>query len=148
MKIAFLNRISPDEKQTLGIMSTNIGSELWVSKSLELGWHDNKNDISCIPIGSYLCRWTRSTRLSNLAGHDIFTYEVVGVPNRAGIRIHSANYFFQLKGCIALGSSTKDINSDGQLDVIHSGATVKRFNEIMNREDFTLIVTESYKIAA
>lgn len=31
------------------------------------------------------------------------TYEVVGVPKRFGIRIHSANRGIQLEGCIAIG---------------------------------------------
>lgn len=129
-----------DGKQTLGTLTVILDKELFVCKSLELPWEDNKNNISCIPKGSYLAMYTRSNRLSGAAGHDVFTYEVMNVPGRAGIRIHSANYFFQLLGCIAMGDALKDINIDGELDVIHSGATVGKFNELMNKEDFMLHV--------
>ncbi len=128
---------SPGDKQSLGTLVYG-KSELFVCKSLELPWKNNQNNISCIPTGTYTCIWTRSNRLSTLAGHDVFTYELSGVPGRLGIRIHSANYFFQLLGCIALGDSLKDINLDSQLDTIHSGNTVKKFNELMNKENFQL----------
>jgi hypothetical protein len=42
------------------------------------------------------------------------------VPDRAGVRIHSANYFTQIQGCIALGLGQDDINEDGNLDIISS----------------------------
>lgn len=139
-KTAHLTREKSDDKQTLGVIATLNGSELWVAKTLELPWKGNANDISCIPTGIYLCRYTRSNRLSNAAGHDVFTYEVLNVPGRAGIRMHSANYFSQLLGCIALGDTLKDINADVELDVLHSGATVAKFVEIMQKQDFTLFI--------
>lgn len=126
-------------KQILGILTVP-GKELFVCKTLELGWLNNQNNISCIPKGAYSCVWTRSNRLSALAGKDIFTYEILNVTGRAGIRIHSANYYYQLKGCIALGSATKDINADGELDVIHSGATVQQFNDLMKAQPFLLVI--------
>lgn len=157
MKIVHLQHHSENEKQTLGVLTVDLGGELFVAKTLELGWHDNKSNISRIPAGRYLTRWTRSTRLSNESLNrwllknpgkltmdapdeikNVYTYEVTGVPGRAGIRIHSANYFHQLRGCIALGSALKDINADGQLDVVHSGNTVDNFNKAMNHEDFWL----------
>lgn len=140
----YINRFFGNDKQTLGILTFDIaeaGIELFVCKTLELGWKDNQNNISCIPVGEYLCAWTRSNRLSKKHGYDFFTYEVLNVPNRSGIRIHSANYFFQLLGCIALGDTHKDINSDGQLDVIHSGNTINDFNSLFNKQDFKLIIT-------
>lgn len=139
-KKAHLSRELSDEKQTLGVLTCENGTELFVAKTLELKWDKNINDVSCIPTGIYRCIWSRSSRLSTATGHDVFTYEVTGVPGRAGIRIHSANYFFELKGCIALGNVLKDINIDGELDVIHSGDTVAKFNEIMKKEPFTLII--------
>ena len=138
--MVILNRFTDDGKQSLGTWTLQNAKELFVCKTLELGWHDNENNISCIPAGEYTCKWTRSNRLSTAAGHDVFTYEVLNVPNRAGIRIHSANYFYQLLGCIALGDAHKDINSDGHLDVEHSGATVAKFAEIMGYGEFRLRV--------
>jgi len=137
---AHLSRFFGNDKQTLGTLTTMNGSELWVCKTLELAWNKNISNESCIPTGIFLCKWTRSNRLSKAAGHDVYTYEVLNVPNRSGIRIHSANFFYQLLGCIALGDAHKDINADGNLDVIHSGATVGKFNAIMGGHDFTLFI--------
>lgn len=164
MKIAYLLRAKSDGKQTLGAWVCQFLEEVFTAKTLELGWSNNQNNISCIPVNDekipyYLCKWTRSNRLSKESLErwlkanpqakpedcpeevaNVYTYEVFGVPGRAGIRIHSANFFFQLLGCIAMGNTHKDINMDGKLDVIHSGDTVKRFNQLMNKEDFKLVV--------
>ena len=140
MKQAKLLRIIKSDKETLGVLITEETNEIFVCKSLELAWKGNQSNISCIPAGEYICKWTRSVHLSQLKGEDVFTYQVFDVPEREGIRIHSANYFTQIQGCVALGSALKDINSDGQLDAVHSGETVAKFAEIMNHEDFKLII--------
>jgi hypothetical protein len=130
-----------NDKQSLGTISMpDLGFNC---KTLELPWKNNEPQVSCIPDNIYLCKWTRSNRLSKLAGHDVYTYEIMNVPGRSGIRIHSANYFFQLLGCIALGDALKDINMDQQLDVIHSGKTVARFAEAMDYKDFYLDIRKA-----
>lgn len=136
-------RFIDNTKQSLGNLTVDYN--LFEAKTLELPWKENQHNISCIPVNDesnpfYICKWTRSNRLSILAGHDVFTYEVINVPDRDGIRLHSANYFFQLLGCIALGDVLKDINIDGQLDTEHSGNTIKKLNELMNKQDFKLII--------
>jgi len=70
---------------------------------------NNQEEISCILDGTYICKWTYSPKLSIEHGKPFYTYEVMTVLNRSGIRFHSANYFFQLLGCIALGDAHKDI---------------------------------------
>lgn len=140
MKTVTLKRFYDDAKQSLGTWTAPLDREVFVCKTLELGWLDNQSNVSCIPKGTYVCKWTRSNRLSKEAGKSVFTYEVLNVPGRAGIRIHSANYFFQLLGCIALGDAHKDINLDGKLDVIHSGVTCAKFAKLMNYEDFYLSI--------
>ena len=164
MKVVYSLRAKGDGKQTLGAWVAQFLNEVFVAKTLELAWNNNESNISCIPVNDeaipfYTCRWTRSNRLSAESlsrwltkntgkteadcpdeEKNIYTYEVFGVPDRAGIRIHAANFFKQLRGCVALGDSHKDINMDGNLDVIHSGDTVKKFNELMDKESFKLIV--------
>jgi len=140
MKDVYLIRHISDLKQTLGVLVTTQGVELFVCKTLELAWNNNQNNISCIPDGTYVCIWTRSNRLSTLANTDVYTYEITNVLNRSGIRIHSANYFYQLLGCIALGDAHKDINADGELDTIHSGDTINAFNTLLNKQKFNLII--------
>lgn len=138
MKQVFINRNPSSEKQTLG--NIVVPEFNWTAKTLELPWLQNKNNISCIPDGEYICKYTRSVRLSKLKGHDFFTYEILNVPGRAGIRIHAANFFNQLLGCVALGSALKDLNVDQELDVIHSGDTVAAFEKLMDYQDFKLII--------
>jgi len=141
MKEITLKRFSDDTKQTLGILSfIKDDGQLFVCKTLELPWKDNMNNVSCIPVGNYVCKYTRSNRMSKQKGHDVFTYEVLNVPNRAGIRIHSANFFFDLLGCIALGDAHEDINHDSEKDVVHSGITISAFENHMGKQDFKLIV--------
>src|SRR5947207_5696643 len=104
MREARLQRITDDTKQTLGTLTiVKDNGQLYVCKTLELPWKENQSNVSCIPKGEYMCKYTRSNRMSNEKGRDVYTYEVLNVPNRAGIRVHIANYFTQLLGCIALG---------------------------------------------
>lgn len=140
MREATVTRFYFDSKETLGTLTSTNENKSFVCKVLELAWLNNQSNVSCVPEGRYLCKYTRSNRMSNAAGHDVFTYEVMDVPNRAGIRVHSANFAPQLLGCLALGDAHKDINSDQELDVVHSGNTIAAFVEFMNKEDFLLTI--------
>lgn len=64
--------------------------------TLELPWADNQKEISCIPVGEYACKRIRSIKHGE-------TFEVLNVPNRAGILFHVANYLHEIRGCIAVG---------------------------------------------
>lgn len=113
------------------------GKLIWDDQSMpcvELAWNNNESKISCIPEGEYTCKYTLSPRLK------VKTYEVLGVKDRAGIRIHPANYAYQLKGCIAIGLTEKDIDGDGVLDVTNSKIATEKFEKAMNYEDFILII--------
>ncbi len=118
-----LKRVNPG---TFGIMQ--FANCKWFT--CERPWADNKNDISCIPKGSYLCKWTLSPRLKR------FTYEVLNVPRRQGIRIHSANFPFQVLGCIALGEKVGKM--DNKQAVFSSQTAVRIFETILKKQDFTL----------
>src|ERR1035437_4331915 len=66
--------------------------------TLELPWLNDLPNVSCIPIGSYLCDWKWSQ------SHGRKVYHVEGIPGgRTNVEIHSANAIFQLRGCLALG---------------------------------------------
>lgn len=146
MEKVYLLRHSDDGTESMGVLNATNKRGDMTAVTLELPYLENKQDISCIPTGAYPCKWTRSNRLSNVAGYDVFTYEVLNVPNRAGIRIHSANFFSQLLGCIALGDDLIDLNKDGHEDAANSRATVKKFNEIMGGEDFELEISNAFSI--
>lgn len=111
-----------------------------VRYTLELPWRDNKSNISCFPPGTYKVVWTPSNRFKR------YMYEVVGVPNRAGIRIHSSNlagdtqkgYKAQLQGCIALGERIGYIGKQKALLV--SKPAVSHLELIMEGKPFMLEV--------
>lgn len=121
-------------KQTLGkLVATNNGAT-FTCDTLELSWKNNEKNISCIPTGTYEVKHTFSPRFMK------YTYEIQKVPNRSGIRVHVANYYTQLNGCIALGVTPKDINKDGQLDVLNSRNTIKSFEQFMGKKPFKLLI--------
>lgn len=66
-----------------------------ICSCLELPYRNNAPFISAIPDGTYQLAFTYSSRLKRK------TLEIVDVPGRTGIRLHSANVAEQLKGCIA-----------------------------------------------
>ncbi|MBS1535283.1 MAG: hypothetical protein JST78_09410 [Bacteroidetes bacterium] len=141
MKTVELKRMIHSNKEVLGILSViKENGQLFVCKTLELAWKANANNISCIPPGSYECQYSQSTRMTTKKGHPVYTYEILNVPNRAGIRIHASNFFSDLLGCIALGDANADINGDGILDVTHSVATIAAFEQVMKYQNFTLVI--------
>jgi len=157
----FLVRISHESNAELGVLSfTKPNGFSWACKTLELPDKNNAPRISCIPKGRYLCEYTRSPLFSKNAldrwlkanpskteldapdeAKNVFTYEIKNVVNRGGIRIHSANYTSQLLGCVALGDLHKDINADGTTDILHSGATCKAFEDLMERKPFYINIS-------
>lgn len=122
------------KKQTTGILVAGNSGASFACKTVERPWLNNANNISCIPTGTYQVKWTLSPKFMK------YTYQVMNVPNRSGIRIHSANYYSQLQGCIALGDALVDINKDGELDTINSKKTIALFENFMQKKPFTLVV--------
>jgi len=92
--------------------------------TMELPDLDNQTNISCIPAGRYNCE----KYYSQTHGWCI---AILDVPNRTEIRVHPANYTRQLRGCIAVGESLKDIDKDGVFDVTSSGKTMGKLMAIL-----------------
>lgn len=122
------------KKQTTGILTASNAGASFACKTVERPWLNNANSISCIPTGTYQVKWTFSPKFMK------YTYQVMNVPNRSGIRIHSANFYSQLQGCIALGDALVDVNKDGELDTINSKKTIALFENFMQKKPFTLIL--------
>lgn len=139
MKRVQVFRTYDDGKQTLGLLSvTDTSGVIFVCRTLELPWRDNQNSISSFLPGKYICKYTLSPSFK------IKTYEITSVPGRSGVRIHSANFVSQLRGCIALGEAHKDINADGLSDAQHSGKTIAAFEKLMDGKDFELEIIKAY----
>ncbi len=130
--LVILNRVLKNKNQVTGQLYAVKDGAQFICKTLELADKNNAPNISCIPTGTYKAIWSFSPRFMK------YTYEITGVSGRSGIRIHSANYFSQLNGCIALGDNLVDINKDGELDVVNSRRTIDLFNNFMGKKEFIL----------
>lgn len=125
MKIEIF-RYEFETSQTLGeCFITNEGVDLFKAKSLERADDNNKRNVSCIPSGVYRV----VLEYSNKFKRDL--WEIKGVLNRSECKFHSANYWHQLNGCIALGEKLTDINGDGFRDITSSKKTMKLFHETL-----------------
>ena len=109
------------------------GTTLYSENSLERGWLDNKQMESCIPANTYRIVFEWSNRFKKML------WEIKGVPNRSECKIHAANYWNQLNGCIALGLGLADINGDGLLDVTNSKNAMKSFHAAMGDQKEAMI---------
>lgn len=101
--------------------------------SLEQPWRDNEVNVSCIPEGEYLCTWHNSPSFGEV-------YLVNQVPNRSYILFHSGNIVDHTRGCILLGLRKGRLYNKPA--VLSSRAAIRKFNNILNKEDFILKVLE------
>lgn len=141
MRTATLVRKPSTPDGTFGTLTLD-DNKSWVTG--ELPWHNNDHGTSCIPEGTYTCRWFNSPK------HGM-CYQVYNVPNRDVIEIHSANFMGdlprakQLEGCIALGKSKGMLkpnpNQPEQMAVLQSKVAIAEFEEDMQGQIFKLIIT-------
>ena len=125
-----LNRYADNGTQTLGEMLFK-GKK--IAETLELPWKGNANRISCIPKGIYKVVRRKSTKYGN-------HFHVTGTPGRSYILIHSANHYYQLLGCIGVGSGLSNVDKDGQIDIINSRNTMNKLLKELPLE-FDLVIT-------
>jgi len=99
---------------------------------------DNQKDISCIPTGTYLCKRGKMWIGKDSERHLLETFLVTNVPGRSDIGFHPANYYRELRGCIALGNIIDFDNNSGIGD---SRRGFQKFMEILEgKTEFTLII--------
>ncbi len=110
--------------------------------TLEENWRDNEKGLSCIPAGSYLCRRRNTPQHGD-------TFEVMDVPGRTAILIHSGNTEADTEGCILLGKEYSTIRArddqsgliEVQLAVLNSKMAFIQFMLLTgDRETFALHV--------
>lgn len=130
---ALITRIDSDDEGTLGKLS--MLNKTWFL--LELPWRDNLPGLSCIPVGIYTVKWTKSPRLKK------YTYEILGVPDRAGIRIHGGNFAGKVKeflshslGCPLIAYKVGRML--GQRAVLDSRRAVADFERLGNKQTIQL----------
>lgn len=133
MEKVFILRLHASDKETEGVLiHIDENRSVLSLHSLELPYINNQEKISCIPKGKYDCIYSYSESLEK------FTYEVLQVPKRKGIRIHAANYYTQLQGCIALGINISDINHDNEYDTLQSTNAITIFEDKLKQQPFEL----------
>ena len=98
---------------------------IFLSAVIERGDRNNEQNVSNVPPGEYDLVWEWSPKFNRML------WELKGVLNRSECKIHPSNYWDQLNGCFAPGSSLGDLDKDGYYDVLSSGDTVDRFHKAM-----------------
>ncbi len=130
-----IRRTWQDKNQSTGTLSV-IDSDckvLFACSCIERGWRDNQKNVSCVPSGVYTVVFEPSNRFKmNL-------WELKNVPNREECKIHSANHWHQLNGCIAPGKKLIDFDKDGYLDVTDSYNTLMELHEVLKNVTETTI---------
>lgn len=109
-----------DANQTFGnmVLFDDDGKPIFSCSTIERGWRNNEKNVSCVPVGEYDLIWEESPRFNRML------WELYGVNGRSECKIHPANNWYQLNGCIAPGIKLKDIDGDGYIDVTNSGPTL------------------------
>lgn len=127
-----IERVSYSDKQTTGFMHVlnNQNEILHGFCTLELGWNNNKRNISCIPAGEYKIKKRHSSKFKN-------HFHVLNVPDRKYILIHAGNFYTDIRGCILVGTDFKNLNGDKYLDLVNSKAALNKILEVMP-DEFTL----------
>lgn len=99
---------------------------LFKAHTLERAWLQNKNNVSCVPAGRYPIEYEYSARFGKKL------WELKGVTSRAEVKFHAANFWYNLEGCIALGSGIGSINDDGIPDLLNSKKTMTSFEKTLD----------------
>lgn len=95
---ATLTRSPSSDQGTFGVLTFGLD----VVHTIELPWRDNRQQRSCIPVGTYQCVIVKSPKFGRV-------YGVQNVQGRSNVLIHSANFAgdvdkgftTELHGCIA-----------------------------------------------
>lgn len=128
-----ITRNSDNGTETIGTLVAQNNGATFTCNTLELPWKNNQHDISCIPSGTYICKWK--------SFHNTFHYELQNVQNRTGIFVHNGNFYKDSLGCIIIGAKAIDLNGDGQLDVNNSVITLNALETFLSHKDFTLTIS-------
>lgn len=105
--------------------------------TIERPWVGNQPKVSCIPEGTYRVAW-REANWSRFPR----AFQILNVPDRSGILIHSANLARQLHGCIAPGLSRGFIA--GESAILSSVAAVNFLeSHLPKNSQFLLVIGAS-----
>lgn len=120
---------------TLGVLS--FGEKYPEFSTLEPPWRDNEENVSCIPVGKYVCIRVHSPKFGE-------TFEVQDVGNgRTLVRFHWGAISKDTEGCVVLGLSFA-MWPEGP-GVRDSKVAFKRFmDRLVGKEEFNLEIIAAY----
>lgn len=138
MNAATLTRFQTGDQGTCGSLVIDVTG--FLCKTLELPWRDNQHDISCIPQGTYQCKWMFSPV------HNCDLYHVIAVPDRGSVEIHVGNWAGDVskgfksnsKGCILVGHLFMEVQNQTMLT--DSKVTLDTMHRYLDMEPFTLTI--------
>lgn len=121
MNSIYIYRIEENEIQTLGDLELrdSNGDVLFSCLTLELPNLNNRQNVSRINAGVYDFEIYNSPKFGKVI-------HLLNVEGRTWILIHFGNYYTDVEGCILVGDRYKDINNDGQVDVLNSKITLEK----------------------
>lgn len=125
-----LKRISYFDDATLGVLLNPAGVP--VLKTLEEVWRNNKKGVSCIPLGTYVCKPYTSPKYKNV-------WHLQNVKDRSLILIHNGNTNKHTEGCILVGKAFGTL--DGLHAVTQSKAALKWLQGTIGNKEFKLTIT-------
>lgn len=136
MKKVILQRHWQDNNQATGTLMVlnRHGQPIFACLCIERGDRNNAKSVSNVPAGEYPLILEPSPRF----GQDL--WELKNVPGRSECKIHPANHWHQLNGCIAPGVSLTDSDRDGYYDVTSSRNTLREFHNALKGESKTSII--------
>lgn len=134
MQRALIQRKYSGIDATVGEFYAVVGTTELKLMVIERPWLNNKSNKSCIPAGTYRVIWSKSPRLRK------FTYEIMDVKGRAGIRIHAGNTASDSLGCPLFGMRFGALR--GHKAVLASREAIRRFEKLFNGQTFLLEVRD------
>ena len=141
-KRVVLQRVWMDKNQSTGslIVLDKFRQPIYISPCIERGDRNNERNVSNVPTGTYPLVWENSPKFG-------MVWELKDVPNRSECKIHVANMWDEINGCIAPGTYLGELNNDGYYDTLASGDALKRFHlalEDMQEQGTTITIFNSY----
>lgn len=100
--------------------------------TIERPWLGNRQNISCIPEGTYPLKPYSSAKFPHV-------WQICDVPGRDYILIHAGNYAHDVSGCVAVGT----IPSRDSLMVLNSRAAIERLRSLLDpvTEDMSITIS-------
>ena len=130
-----LQRFKEDKNQSTGTLTVldRNGWPVFTCPCIERGNKSNQRYISAVPPGKYRMVLEYSRKFKRKL------WELKEVPGRSEIKIHVANFWYELNGCIAPGSYLTKLNGDVYEDLGASRRALNDFHRVLGTLEETTI---------